>query len=207
MMSPTVSSEFERMWDCGRSARVTSFGARGSLTSTAVKFFGALSWASHRMRRPSLAIWIDMPSPIPPKPSSSWCASCLKFQIAVSAICVTPERLIGYYAFISSGEQGAMLQRSRLGGAQHSGSTAAYQSGSGVEIQHQPQILHRRTRRSLAEIVETGDEHRLAVPFVGPDVELEPISVVERLWFELPVSAPGSDRHVFRTLVVSAQGL
>jgi hypothetical protein len=27
-----------------------------------------------------------MPSPIPPNPSSSWCASCLKFQIAVSAI-------------------------------------------------------------------------------------------------------------------------
>jgi hypothetical protein len=70
-MSPTVSSEFERICDCGRSARATTFGERGSLTSTAVKFFGALSWASHRIRRPSLAIWIDMPSPIPPNPSSS----------------------------------------------------------------------------------------------------------------------------------------
>ena len=90
-MSPTVSSEFERIWDCGRSARATSFGARGSLTSTAVKFFGALSWASHRMRRPSLAIWIDMPSPMPPNPSSSWCASCRKFQIAVSVISISPD--------------------------------------------------------------------------------------------------------------------
>jgi hypothetical protein len=70
-MPPTVSSEFERICDCGRSRRETIFGARGSLTSIAVKFFGALSWASHKMRRPSLAIWIDMPSPIPPKPSSS----------------------------------------------------------------------------------------------------------------------------------------
>src|SRR5438874_1246286 len=32
------------------------------------------------MRRPSLAIWIDMPSPIPPKPSSSWWAMSLKFH-------------------------------------------------------------------------------------------------------------------------------
>src|ERR1700688_2162177 len=83
-MSPTVSSEFERICDCGRSARAAIFGARGSLTSTAVKFFGALSWASQRMRRPSLASCIDMPSPIPPKPSSVLCPSGLKFQISVS---------------------------------------------------------------------------------------------------------------------------
>src|SRR6266849_10068316 len=86
MMSPTVSSELERMCDCGRSARATIFGARGSLTSTAVKFFGALSCASHRMRRPSLASCIDMPSPIPPKPSSELWPSCLKFQIRVSLV-------------------------------------------------------------------------------------------------------------------------
>ena len=71
MTSPTVSSELERMWLSGRSVCTTILGARGSETSTAVKFFGALSCASQRMRRPSLAIWIDMPSPIPPKPLSS----------------------------------------------------------------------------------------------------------------------------------------
>src|SRR5262249_14375435 len=80
-MLPAVSSELERMWLCGRSVWHTTFGLRGSETSTAVKFFGALSCASHRMRRPSGAIWIDMPSPMPPKPSSMWCESSLKFQV------------------------------------------------------------------------------------------------------------------------------
>src|SRR5713101_4511296 len=69
------------MWACGRSVCTTTLGWRGSETSTAVKFFGALSCASHRMRRPSGAIWIDMPSPMPPNPSSAWCAMSLKFQV------------------------------------------------------------------------------------------------------------------------------
>ena len=69
------------MWACGRSVCTTTLGLRGSDTSTAVKFFGALSCASQRMRRPSGAIWIDMPSPMPPKPSSRWWLSSLKFQV------------------------------------------------------------------------------------------------------------------------------
>src|SRR5437899_7189625 len=69
------------MCACGRSVCTTTLGLRGSETSTAVKFFGALSCASQRMRRPSRAIWIDMPSPMPPKPSSRWCAISLKFQV------------------------------------------------------------------------------------------------------------------------------
>src|ERR1700741_269035 len=80
MMFPQVSSEFERMWACGRSVCTTTLGLRGSDTSTAVKFFGALSCTSQGMRRPSGAIWIDMPSPMPPKPSSRWWLSSLKFQ-------------------------------------------------------------------------------------------------------------------------------
>src|SRR5580658_4057492 len=80
-MSPTVSSELERICDCGRSRRATIFGFFGSVTSTAVKFFGALSCASHRMRRPSFASCIDMPSPIPPNPSNELCETSLKFQI------------------------------------------------------------------------------------------------------------------------------
>src|SRR3982751_2262353 len=80
MMSPTTSSEFERMKLCGNSVCTTTFGLRGSETSTAVKFFRALSCASRMMRRPSLAIWIDMPSPMPPKPCSSWWAMSLKFH-------------------------------------------------------------------------------------------------------------------------------
>src|ERR1700704_617328 len=69
------------MWACGRSVCTTTLGLRGSDTSTAVKFFGALSCASQRMRRPSGAIWIDMPSPMPPKPASRWWLSSLKFQV------------------------------------------------------------------------------------------------------------------------------
>src|SRR6185437_8280086 len=83
MMLPQVSSELERMWLCGRSVWHTTLGLRGSDTSTAVKFFGALSCASHMMRRPSGAIWIDMPSPMPPKPPSRLWESSLKFQVTV----------------------------------------------------------------------------------------------------------------------------
>src|SRR3954467_2391941 len=83
MMFPQVSSEFERMWLCGRSVWHTTLGLRGSDTSTAVKFFGALSCASQRMRRPSGAICTDMPSPMPPKPPSRLWESSLKFQVTV----------------------------------------------------------------------------------------------------------------------------
>src|SRR3954453_22405057 len=93
MMFPQVSSEFERMWACGRSVCTTTLGLRGSDTSTAVKFFGALSCASHRMRRPSGVIWIDMPSPMPPKPSSRWWLSSLKFQV------MGPPLLLGEVVF------------------------------------------------------------------------------------------------------------
>src|SRR3954453_9338745 len=87
-MSPTVSNEFERILVCGNSARLTIFGDFGSLTSTAVKFIGALSCASHRMRRPSLATCIDMPSPMPPKPSSVLFDSRRKFQVIVSVAAI-----------------------------------------------------------------------------------------------------------------------
>src|SRR3954453_8757205 len=93
MMFPQVSSEFERICACGRSVCTTTLGLRGSDTSTAVKFFGALSCASQRMRRPSGAIWIDMPSPMPPKPSSRWWLSSLKFQV------MGPPLLLGEVVF------------------------------------------------------------------------------------------------------------
>src|SRR5207247_5237102 len=57
---PHVSSEFERMCACGRSVCTTTLGLRGSETSTAVKFFGALSCASQMMRRPSGAICTEV---------------------------------------------------------------------------------------------------------------------------------------------------
>src|SRR4051812_43328042 len=81
------------MWACGRSVCTTTLGLRGSDTSTAVKFFGALSCASQRMRRPSGAIWIDMPSPMPPKPSSRWWLRSLKFQV------MGPPLLLGQVVF------------------------------------------------------------------------------------------------------------
>src|SRR5665213_1156478 len=90
MIFPQVSSEFERMWLCGRSVWQTTLGLRGSDTSTAVKFFGALSWASQMMRRPSGAICTDMPSPMPPKPSSRWWDRSLKFQVTVPSALAWP---------------------------------------------------------------------------------------------------------------------
>src|SRR5262249_60011011 len=65
---PVVSSEFERILAWGRSVWQTTFGLRGSDTSTAVKFFGALSWASQMMRRPARAVFTHIPSPLPPQP-------------------------------------------------------------------------------------------------------------------------------------------
>ena len=55
---------------CGSSVWTITFGVRGSVMSTPVKFLGAPSWASHMMRLPSPASWTIMPSPMPPKPSS-----------------------------------------------------------------------------------------------------------------------------------------
>jgi hypothetical protein len=78
---PHVSNELERISACGRSVWHTTFGWRGSDTSTAVKFFGALSCASQMTRRPSGAICTDMPSPMPPKPPSRSLAKSLKFQM------------------------------------------------------------------------------------------------------------------------------
>src|SRR3954453_14213435 len=45
------------------------------------------------MRRPSGAIWIDMPSPMPPKASSRWWLSSLKFQV------MGPPLLLGEVVF------------------------------------------------------------------------------------------------------------
>src|SRR5882757_3294063 len=90
MMFPQVSSELERMWACGRSVCTTTLGLRGSDTSTAVKFFGALSWASQMMRRPSGAICTDMPSPMPPNPPSRWWDNSLKFQFTVPSDAALP---------------------------------------------------------------------------------------------------------------------
>src|SRR5438094_108898 len=59
-----------------------STGLSGSETSTAVRLFGALSCASQMMRRRSGAVCTDMPSPLPPKPSSRWWDRSLKFQVA-----------------------------------------------------------------------------------------------------------------------------
>ena len=94
MMFPQVSSELERMWLVGRSVWQITFGLRGSETSTAVKFFGALSCASQITRRPSGAICTDMPSPMPPKPCSVWWERSLKFQVTVPSALVRPAPLL-----------------------------------------------------------------------------------------------------------------
>src|SRR5262245_22751624 len=64
-----------------------TLGARGSVTSTAVTFFGADSWASHRTRRPSRPSWMTMPSPqLPKPPRSSWARSRIFKDRSVSVM-------------------------------------------------------------------------------------------------------------------------
>jgi len=58
---------------------------RGSLTSTAVKFLGALSCAIQRMRRPSRATWRLTPSPTLPNPATVLKAMGKKLMVAPSA--------------------------------------------------------------------------------------------------------------------------
>ena len=89
--SPSSSRLFDRMSPCGRSVWRMTEGLRGSVTSTAVKFLGADSWPSHRMRRPSRASWIAMPSPTLPKPPRSlWLRSRIFFIAPFCAMAVLP---------------------------------------------------------------------------------------------------------------------
>src|SRR3989440_890152 len=83
MTSPTTSSELDRTLACGSSVCTTTLGFFGSVTSTAVKFFGADSCASQRILRPSRASCIPMPSPMPPKPCSSWCERSFMLRASV----------------------------------------------------------------------------------------------------------------------------
>src|SRR5262249_45863942 len=78
------SSHFERTLACCSSFCTTIFGFFGSVPSTGVKSLGPASCPIHRIRRPSFASCIPMPSPIPPKPASSWCDS--SFMLSESAL-------------------------------------------------------------------------------------------------------------------------
>src|SRR5260221_7996560 len=86
MTSPVTSSELERIFACGRSVCTMTRGARGSVTSTPVKFFGAAWCASHRMRRPPRHCCSAIPSPMPPKPCSSWWARRRILKVRALAI-------------------------------------------------------------------------------------------------------------------------
>src|SRR5262249_10421551 len=58
-----------------------------------------------------------------------------------------------------------------------------------------------------AEIVEIGDENRVAAPLVDPDIEIEPIGAIEPFRFERARAVAHGNRYVFRTLVEGTQGL
>src|SRR6516165_10052574 len=113
MMSSDSSSELDRIYGLGRSVCTTTFGLRGSETSTAVKFFGALSCASQTMRRRSFAIWTDMPSPMPPKPPRSFCASSLKFHVVGSALLLSGLVAVDIHVSVAwlCGKAGAICSR------------------------------------------------------------------------------------------------
>src|SRR5690606_15759607 len=50
-----------------------------------------------------------------------------------------------------------------------------------VDAEQQVEILHRRARRALAEVVEQGDEPRLAGRFVGEHEQPHAVGAVQRL--------------------------
>src|SRR5437763_5004545 len=56
-----------------------------------------------------------------------------------------------------------------------------------LQAQHEFEVLHRRARGALAQIVEPRDQHRLMSLLVGVDIEFEPVGVIGRLRFELAV--------------------
>src|SRR5262249_26503566 len=83
-ISPTRSSELLRILSCGSAVCTMTLGFFGFVTSTAVTFVGADSCASHSTRRRSRVIWMAIPSPTLPKPSSGWCASRRIFAAGIA---------------------------------------------------------------------------------------------------------------------------
>src|SRR5579871_4982507 len=126
---------------CGRSVCTITFGARGSVTSTAVKFLGALSCASHSTRRPSRASCIDIPSPMPPWPFRVCCArsfmlrsTALRYHLAamnlllaaaLSLCCFAAQAQLGSAA-PDSARQGWPSKAVRI--------VVAYPPGGGIDV-------------------------------------------------------------------------
>jgi len=97
-VSPNTSSELERILLCGSSVWTIILRFFGSVTSIAVKFFGAASCPSHITRRPSLVFCMPMPSPTPPKPPISWWAISFMFSASVWDACL-PGLMVSLIAF------------------------------------------------------------------------------------------------------------
>src|SRR6267154_4494666 len=57
---------------------------------------------------------------------------------------------------------------------------------SGVDAEHDADILHRYTRSALTEDVEPRDEHRVAMSLIAEDAQLKQIRVVESKGIEPP---------------------
>ena len=69
---------------------------------------------------------------------------------------------------------------------------------TGMQPQHQGDVLHGRARRPFAQVVQPRDQHRLAVFLVGVDIKFQPVGVVQRLGLQLAVgrraASPAPDR-------------
>src|SRR4029077_18682463 len=70
---------------------------------------------SQGIRRPSLATWTAMPSPMPPKPASVSCAKSLKFQLAVPVLGGADGRDTGLAAVFFAGRFAVFLAASLAG--------------------------------------------------------------------------------------------
>ena len=63
-----------------------------------------------------------------------------------------------------------------------------------MQTEHEGDVLDGGAGRPFAEVVEAGDQHRLAMAFVGVDGEFQPVGVVQRLGLQLAVRRGGNTR-------------
>ena len=63
--------------------------------------------------------------------------------------------------------------------------------GVGGQTEHQTEVLHRRTGRALAQVVEPRHQHRLPVGLVSIDGEFQQVGLVQTLRLEFAISRRG----------------